>query len=244
MNKLHPIPEGRLRWEEVLPAGAHWSFKLRRGLSLRITDIDGGGNVSALIYHAALPQERYNMPDTLKAQHTAHLTRGHVLMSDMGRVLAAISGDTLGWHDPICGMTDADWVRQRFGEAGYQQHRNAMFRNARDGVLVELAKWGLTRRDVGSVVNFFSKVVADEAGALTLQPEHSLQGSAVELRMEADCIVVLAACQHPLDSSAAYAPKPVHLAIWESGTAPAADICRDHCPENGRAYINTERFYA
>jgi len=30
------------------------------------------------------PTERYNMPDTLKAQHTAHLTRGHVLYSDFG----------------------------------------------------------------------------------------------------------------------------------------------------------------
>ena len=47
--------------------------------------------------------ERYNMPDTLKAQHTAFLTQGRVLYSDMGRVLCSIIADTCGWHDTVCG---------------------------------------------------------------------------------------------------------------------------------------------
>jgi hypothetical protein len=35
-------------------------------------------------YNADDPTERYNMPDTLKAQHIARLTAGFVLYSDMG----------------------------------------------------------------------------------------------------------------------------------------------------------------
>ena len=70
---------------------------------LRLTDVEGGACVSALFYNADDPLERYNMPDTLKAQYTAFLTAGRVLYSDMGRVLCSIVADTCGWHDTISG---------------------------------------------------------------------------------------------------------------------------------------------
>lgn len=76
-------------WEELLPGGCHWSGVIRRGNTLRLTDRDGRANVSALLISSACTSERYNMPDTLKAQHTAYLTAGCVCCSDMGRVPAA-----------------------------------------------------------------------------------------------------------------------------------------------------------
>ena len=63
-----------LLWEETLPGGAHSSFTMRRGTALRITDVEGGANLAALFYNQEEKLERYNMPDTLKAQHTALLT--------------------------------------------------------------------------------------------------------------------------------------------------------------------------
>ena len=164
MSSLPDINPSQMLWEEFLPGGGHWSWRIKRGDTLRITDLHGGANVSAMFYHAQLLLERYNMADTLKSQHTAHLTRGHVLLSDMGRVLCSISGDSVGWHDPLCGITDAAWVARRYGAADYQEHRNAMYRNARDGFLVELGKWGLGRRDIQAPLNLFSKVVADDSG--------------------------------------------------------------------------------
>ena len=80
---------------------------MKRHQVLRITDTEGGANVSALFYNADELLERYNMPDTLKAQYTAFLTRGRVLISDMGRVLCSVVGDTCGWHDTMCGHSDA-----------------------------------------------------------------------------------------------------------------------------------------
>ena len=60
------------------------------------------------------------MPDTLKAQFISSLTKGNVLMSDNGRVLASIVEDSLGWHDTISGyttrlLTDEKYERERFG---------------------------------------------------------------------------------------------------------------------------------
>src|SRR5262249_39400133 len=94
-------------FEEIIQPGATWSHILKRGTALRITDTEGGANVGAIFYNAENPAERYNMPDTLKAQHIAHLTRAHVLYSDMGRILCSITTDTLGWHDPLCGYANA-----------------------------------------------------------------------------------------------------------------------------------------
>ncbi len=228
-------------WEDTLAGGAHWSGVLRRGTTLRLTDLEGRANVSALFFNQDQKTERYNMPDTLKAQHTAHLTRGHALYSDMGRVLCSIPDDSCGWHDTVCGVIDAQTVRRRYGEANYQAHRNAMYRNGHDGFLVELAKWGLDRRDVVANVNFFSKAVADEAGRLHFDTAHRAPGQHVDLRFEMNVLVVLSAAPHPLDPATSYAPTPVQLTAWRSGTAGADDVCRLLCPENDRGYINTER---
>ncbi len=73
--------------------------------------MDGAANVSLLLYRADEKLERLNLPDTLKAQHTAHLTAGHVLYSDMGRILASFAADTVGWHDPLCGVSDAGMAK-------------------------------------------------------------------------------------------------------------------------------------
>jgi hypothetical protein len=61
-------------WEETIEPGATWSHVLKRGTSLRIVDLEGGANVGAIFYNFDCPAERYNMADTLKAQHIARLT--------------------------------------------------------------------------------------------------------------------------------------------------------------------------
>ena len=94
-------------WEEKVHPGASWSHVLKRGTTLRLTDIEGGVNAGMMLYNFECPTERYNMPDTLKAQHTAKLTTGFVLYSDMGRILCSVTADTVGWHDPIGGTLTA-----------------------------------------------------------------------------------------------------------------------------------------
>ncbi len=103
----------RLLWEETVQPGATWSHVLKRGTALRMTDLEGGANVGALFYNFECPAERYNMPDTLKAQHIARLTAGFVLYSDMGRILCSVVGDTVGWHDPIGGCSNAAMVKRQ-----------------------------------------------------------------------------------------------------------------------------------
>lgn len=228
--------------EETLPGGAHASLVLKRGQSLCITDIEGGANVSVLLLNAHEKTERLNLPDSLKCQHTARLTAGHCLYSDMGRVLAAIVQDTCGWHDPIGGVSDAAEVLQKFGAGRYQELRNGFHRNGQDNLLVEMGKWGLTISDLMMTLNLFSRVDVDAAGAFRFAPGNSKAGDLVELYAPMDTLVVLTAIQHPLDPSDRYAPKPVHLALNRVDPA-VAEICRTACEENVRGFINTDRLY-
>ncbi|SFV06520.1 urea amidolyase associated protein UAAP1 [Pseudoduganella namucuonensis] len=227
-------------WTETVPGGGHWSYRIRRGTTLRFTDLEGGANVAILLYRADERLERLNLQDTLKAQHTAHLTAGNVLYSDMGRILASIAADTVGWHDPLCGVSDAALVRARHGDKRYQEHRNAMHRNGKDSLLIEIGKWGLGLRDLVPNVNLFSKVTVDAEGRFHYVPGNSRKGDSVDLRFEMDTLLALSTAPHPLDPAPEYAPKKVSIEAWESGVAPADDICRLSCPENGRGYHNTE----
>jgi len=238
-----PFSEDLVLWHEQLGGGSHWSGVLRRGNTLRLVDVEGRANVAALFFNLEERTERYNMPDTLKAQHTAFLTRGHALYSDMGRVLCSIPEDSCGWHDTVCGVSTADCVRERYGEARYQEHRNAMYRNGQDGLEVELNKWGLGRRDIGANVNFFSKVRTDASGALRFDTSNRAPGQFVDVRCEMNLLVVLASAPHPLDPAPRYQPGTVQMTVWRSGTAGADDVCRLHCPENDRGFINTERWF-
>ena len=196
--------------EEPLRGGQMWSRVLRRGQTLRMTDLEGGASVAALFFNADDPNERYNMPDTLKAQHIARLTAGFVLYSDMGRVLCSITADSVGWHDTITGHGSAAHNLARFGAGSYQALRNDFHRNTRDNFLIELGKYELGQRDIGANVNFFVKVSVDAAGKMAWQ-QQSRPGAHVELRAELNTLVVLSNTPHPLDPSPVYAPKPIAL---------------------------------
>ena len=238
------IDPARIVHEELLPGARNHSFVRRRGFALRLTDTRGGGNCSALFFNAQEKLERYNMADTLKAQHTAFLTKGHVCYSDMGRILVSIVEDTCGWHDPIGGVSNAAMVKARFGEKRYQEARNGFFRDGRGLFLVELGKWGLGRRDLVPNVNFFSRLDVDEAGVMAFDPDNSPAGSYVDLRAEMDTLVVLNTCMHPLNPSAEWSPKPIGLTVFRIDPAADDDLCRTSCPENGRGFENNAIYHA
>ena len=208
-------------WQECVQPGASWSLNLKRGNRLRLHDLAGGASVAALFYNRECPTERYNMPDTLKAQHTAHLTAGHVLYSDMGRILCSITADSCGWHDPLCGFTS----------------------RSQDNLLTEALRNGLGMRDLGPTVNFFSKVVVADDGGMRFVEGHSRPGSFVELRAEMNLLIILDSGRHPLDPHLNLAPGPVRIEVLAGEPPSADDLCRVKCPENGRGFINTERYF-
>ena len=230
-------------YTQTLTHAGMWSGVVGRGRTLRLTDLEGGANVGLLLFNADLTVERYNMPDTLKGQHIFHVRHPYCLHSDMGRILASITADTVGWHDTVGGCSDAALVQEKYGEKTYQTARNDFHRNGRECFLIELAKWGLGERDLVPNLNLFSKIVADDAGRLSFVAGHSKAGSSVDLRLEMNTLVVLNTCQHPLDPDPVYHPRSVRLDVFATPPPAADDACRNSRPENVRAFINTENYH-
>lgn len=227
---------------DTLPGGSHWSMRIRKGLTLRLTDLEGGANVGMLFYNPADLLERYNAPDTLKCQHTFKLTSGHCLYSDMGRVFCSITRDTGGWHDTVCGNTTKKSVAEQWGEKNYQDYRNDWQLNGNDAFLVEVAKYGLGKKDLAANLNLFSKVSVDEVGNMQFDASAAAAGASIDLRFEMDTLMVLHTCPHPMNPASEYPKKPVNYQLLASAAVADDDLCKNHCPENQRGFKNTELY--
>lgn len=227
----------------TMPGGCHWSFKVRKGLALKFTDLEGGANLGALFYNPEDLLERYNAPDTLKCQQTFKLTAGHCLYSDMGRIFCSIVDDSLGWHDTVCGNLAQQSLAKKYTEQSYQSSHNLWTRGGYESSLVELAKYGLGKKDLTANVNFFSKVTADEKGELNYIAGHSEPGSSFMLRFEMDTLLILHSCPHPLNPEKEYPRKPVFCEIFVAGPVSQDDICRNSSPENIRGFENNRLYH-
>jgi urea carboxylase-associated protein 2 len=223
-----------------LAAGAHWSLRVRRGSALQLTDVQGNANVGMLFYNPENLLERYNAPDTLKCQHTFRLTAGHCLYSDMGRIFCGIEQDSFGWHDTVCGTLNAASTEARWGKLDYQQARNLRHQNGYDSFLIELAKYGLGKRDMASCLNLFSKVTVNAEGQLALDKQ-TQPGSSVTLRFAMDTLVILHTCPHPLNQATEYPQAPIDIQLLtEPAALPAICLTQE---ENQRGLANNELYY-
>ena len=197
-------------YEETVPGGGHTSFVLKRGQLLRLTDIEGGANVSLLLLNAHEKSERLNLPDTLKCQHTARLTAGHCLYSDMGRILAAITADTCGRHDTLGGACaqESNTVRYALDKRYMHSCRDNFLRGA-------LHDGRLSKRDLGANINFFMNVPVTPEGGLTFEDGLSAPGKYVELKAEQDVIVLISNCPQLNNPCNAYNPTPAEVLVWD-----------------------------
>ncbi len=227
----------------TMASGAHWSLRVRKGTILRLTDIEGGGNVGMLFYNPENLLERYNAPDTLKCQHTFKLTKGNCLYSDMGRIFASIVEDTLGWHETVSGNSHASHITAQWGKRDYQHDQNHWKQNGNDAFLVELAKYGLNAADMAANINWFSKVAVSDQGDMHLDHSSTTAGSQVTLRFEMDTLVLLHTCPHPLDHSADYPRKNIQLELGVAEPMTDDDFCKNFRPENGRGFQNNSLYH-
>src|SRR6202034_3828386 len=85
-----PIASDAVIHREVVPFGWYTTLLLRRGEALRIIDDSGKASVSLLAWREEDPSERINCADTIKVQWSAAISRGRVILSDMGRAVFSL----------------------------------------------------------------------------------------------------------------------------------------------------------
>lgn len=230
-------------WSHIFQAGEKWSGTIAKGKLIRFTALEARANVSIIMYNARDFTERYNMPDTLKAQHTYCLKKGNILMSDNGRVMASIVEDDLGGHDPLGGYTTREMTDEKYGKTSYQTESNNYLKSGKENLEIELVRNGLQVRDLAPVVNLFSKIEVDEAGNMQFEENHCRKGDNVTLRTEMDILFILSNTPNPHDPRTAYPAVPVKMEVLPAQPIGANDDCVKSCPQNGRAFENTWDYY-
>lgn len=229
------VPSERIALEDVIPPGWYWTGRIARGQSLRVINELATPGIAALFWNAQDTSERFNPGDTVKVQWTARISRGHLLLSDMGRAIVSITEDTCGYNDLIANATTRQAFARKYGEDSYR-------RNTHDNFVLAAGKHGMSPRDVGPCISFFAPVVTDESGKFSWADEAVKPGAYVDLRAEMDLIVALSNCPHYLSPQRDAAP--VRFQIWNSPPAAPDDLNRTASEEAVRAFENTNSYLA
>lgn len=233
----------RTHFQLKIQPGEKWSARIGKNHSIQFTTQAPAANLALLLYNGRDLGERMNLPDTLKSQHTAKLTAGHVIYSEMGRILASITHDSLGWHDAIGGLIHQNQVDARYGITRFQENRNERLAAGYENVVKELGKYGLSKRDIVPNVNLFSRIWAEDNGFLHYDDLHCQENSSITLRTEMEVLLVISNTPHPLDSRENYPSVPIQMDIQKTVPATDMDICRNFCPENQRGFENNEIYH-
>jgi urea carboxylase-associated protein 2 len=226
-------PESVISREDV-PAGWYTTVSLRRGEAIRIIDGSGLASVSLIGWRQENPSERINCADTIKVQWSAAMSRGRVILSDMGHVFLSLIEDTSGAHDLMVGGSTAASTLAAFGSAA---------RNTRDNFMAAAAKNDLSLHDIPPCVTFFAPVSVDANGRFLWNPARKQAGDFVDLRAEMNLLLALSNCAHPLDPIRPAAAQPITLIRFRPPPAAPDDFCRTTSPEAMRAFEFTDRLF-
>jgi uncharacterized protein len=230
-----PIAPDAVVLREQVPAGWYATLRLRRGEGLRIVDDTGRSSVSLIGWRAEDTSERINCADTVKVQWSAVLSKGRVILSDMGRVMLSLIEDTSGAHDLLVGSSTPASTLAAFGTT---------MRNTQENFLAAASKVGLDIRDIPPCVTFFAPVSLDDGGGFIWNGSRKRPGDFVDLRAEMNLIVVASNCAHPLDPARPPASGRVTLVKHLPQPVAADDLCRTASPEATRAFAFTDRLFA
>ncbi|MDE1172221.1 MAG: urea carboxylase-associated family protein [Parvibaculaceae bacterium] len=195
-------------YDFTVPSRRPWSRVLRKGQILRIVDLEGQQAVDTLFYNAHDKQERYSAQDTIRAQGSAYISTGTKLLSSEGNLMATVIADTAGFHDTSAGACSAESNTVRFG------HDKKFMHSCRDNFVLELARHGMTKRDLVSNINFFMNVPVEPDGALAIVDGVSKPGDYVELRAEMDILCVISNCPQINNPCNGFNPTPIRTLIW------------------------------
>jgi urea carboxylase-associated protein 1 len=210
---LSPLAAEAAGYDHVIPATAPWSRVVRRGQILRIVDLEGQQAVDTLFYNAHDYAERYSVHDTLLAQGSAYVTTGSALLSNEGNVMVTVTADTCGLHDSSAGACSCEANTVRFG------HHTRYMHACRENFLLELTRYGMTKRDVVSNINFFMNVPILPDGALAIVDGVSRPGDYVEMRAEMDVLCVISNCPQVNNPCNGFRPTPVRVLIWDASAS-------------------------
>ncbi|MVA79512.1 DUF1989 domain-containing protein [Agrobacterium vitis] len=196
--------------DHVIAAEAPFSTVVKKGQILRIEDSYGQQAIDTLFYNAKDFSERYSNQDTMREQGAAYISTGTKIISNEGRIMLTMTADTCGRHDTSAGACSCESNTVRFG------HGTKYLHACRDNFVLEVAKYGMSKRDVVANINFFMNVPIEPSGQMTIVDGISAPGDYVELQAEMDVLLVISNCPQINNPCNGFDPTPARVLVWDS----------------------------
>jgi hypothetical protein len=193
--------------DETLAARAAWARVVPAGQVLRIVDLGGNQAVDCILYDAADTDHRYSAPDTIVANQGIYLVEGTALLSSEGVPMMTIVETTCAYHDTIGGACSRESNTLRYGHHSAHQHACV------DNFLDAGSRFGLSKRDLVSNINWFMNVPVGDDGVIGIVDGISAPGLRVDLRAEIDVLVLISNCPQINNPCNGFDPTPVQLTV-------------------------------
>lgn len=192
-------------YEKVVPAKASWSGVIRKGQSLKITDLKGQQAVDFLCYDNEDRSDRYSATNTIKVQGNIYIGKGSVLYSDRGIPLLTVTEDTIGRHDTVYGCCSNPNNLLRYGV----ETTESCYTNFE----AELAKNGMGKDAIVPNINWFMSVPVLQDGSAGVDSVVLQPNSSVTLFANTDVLAVLSNCPQMHNACNGYDPTPIKVEI-------------------------------
>jgi uncharacterized protein len=191
----------------IVPAREYLGLELRTGQVMRIVDVEGKQVPDLVCFNLANPRERLSTNNSRLIQKRWLLTTGHVLYSDEGNPMLAITDDTVGIHHASAGCCNEFANFLRYGE------RNT--RNCLDNMAMAAAPLGLTAKDIPGAFCPFMKVIQHPDGGYEIQEPDSRAGDYLDLRAEMDLFVAISNCPQDKNPCNGFNPTPLRVIVYD-----------------------------
>ena len=207
IDSVPALVSGTTILDEIVEARGPWSAIVAAGDVLTIVDLRGNQAVDTLIYGAHDTSRRYSAQTTITAQRSLFVSTGTVLRDSDGGALMTVVADEVGNHDTVGGACSQESNTLRYGH--HTKHQHACVEN----FIGEGARWGLTKADMVSNINFFMNVPVDPDGSLGIVDGLSAPGKSLSLRAEIDTLVLVSNCPQINNPCNGFDPTEVRMVV-------------------------------
>lgn len=196
------VEHGKVVFERIVPGAHGLAFLVKKGQTLRISDVEGGQIVDFVCFNEKNPKEKLstcrsmslNMLRVGDARLKGKFGEGDILYSNVFNPMFTIVENTCGASDIFyCQCNRILWGMIKAPTGASTGKYDGCFEIMTDA----LKDWGLTKYDVPCPFNINMKTEQDsETGFFYAKPSTSKPGDYIELRAEMDCLVTASACPY------------------------------------------------
>jgi uncharacterized protein YcgI (DUF1989 family) len=193
--------------EVVVPACEARAVEVRAGQVLQVVDLEGQQVGDLIAYRLADPTEVFSAGHTVSALTRMVPQVGDELFSNHRRPLFRILHDDVGSHDLIVPCCDPE----RYSRDYNVHDHGSCLASLERAVAASGRAWPVRGE---TAWNVFMNNRHEDGRIVTYEPPHQA-GSAIDLEVLDDLLVVLSACPQDLSPCNAYNPTSMALRVWE-----------------------------